>query len=66
MGVCNFGARLVSSFTYPVSSLDEPYPMIMFTAFCGFTTVASFFLRTADDPATSDEKEQDKEQEQKK
>lgn len=46
MGVCNFGARLTSAFSYPISSLDEPWPMLMFTTFCGFTCVASFFLKT--------------------
>ena len=45
IGVCNFTARLVSGFSYPISSLKEPWPMLMFTIFCGFTCVASFFLR---------------------
>ena len=45
MGVCNFTARLVSGFSYPISSLEEPWPMLLFTGFCGVTCLASFFLR---------------------
>ena len=60
MGVCNFSARLVSAFTYPISSLDEPWPMLLFTVFCGFTCVASFFLRVDEDAVGDKKKEQKK------
>ena len=56
MGICNFGARLVTSFTYPVSMLDEPWPMILFTGLCGITCLLSFFLRTEKEDQTKDDK----------
>ena len=53
-GITNFTARVFSAFSYPISSLNEPWPMIIFTGMCGFTAVLSFFLRT--------EKEKDKDE----
>ena len=44
LGLCTFFARLSSAFSYPVSSLDEPQPMIMFTSLCALTFLACFFL----------------------
>jgi len=46
MGVCNFLARLFSAMSFLVGKLEEPYPMIIFTALCGLTAVAAIFLRT--------------------
>jgi len=48
LGVCNFGARFVSAFSFIIGQLEEPVPMAMFTALCGITAVASFFLKTED------------------
>lgn len=48
IGVCNFGARFITAFSFFISQLEEPIPMGMFTALCGITTVASFFLKTED------------------
>ena len=45
MGICNFTAHVASVFSYPISSLEEPWPMLLFTICCGFTCIASFFLR---------------------
>ena len=56
IGICNFGARLVTSFTYPVSMLDEPWPMILFTGLCCLTCLLSFFLRTEKEDKTQDDK----------
>ena len=50
MGVCNFWARFASAFSYPVSTMDEPLPMYLFTAFCIIAAVCSFFLKTQDEP----------------
>ena len=49
IGISNFTARLVSAFSYLVSGLSEPYPIIMFTSICGLTCVFLFFLRTEKD-----------------
>ena len=46
MGVCGFSARIFSAFSYTISNLSEPWPMILFTTLCGFTCVGSLFLKT--------------------
>ena len=46
MGVCNFLARLSTSFSYLASEIDEPTPMYLFTFICGLSCIASTFLRT--------------------
>ena len=45
MGVCNFSARFVSAFSYPISALEEPIPMVIFTILQGISLIAVFFLR---------------------
>ena len=50
LGVCNFLARFVSAFSFVISQLDEPIPMICFTVLCGITVVTSFFLKTEEKP----------------
>ena len=46
LGVCNFLARLASSFSFIVSEMDEPLPMILFTVLCTIAALASAFLNT--------------------
>ena len=31
LGMCNFSARILSALSYPISTLEEPMPMIIFT-----------------------------------
>ena len=47
IGFCYFMARFVTIFSYPISNIDEPWPMIIFTSFCALTCFACFFLRSA-------------------
>lgn len=49
MGICNFLARFFTSFSFVISSMDQPTPLILFTSICGLTGIASFFLQTAKD-----------------
>ena len=64
MGVCNFLARLFSAFSYPISSLDEPLPMYMFTGFCILACMCSFFLKTQEQPEALNKKNSKLQEEQ--
>ena len=46
MGVCNFLARLFSSFSFVFGRMEEPIPMILFTILVALSSVAPFFLVT--------------------
>ena len=46
LGVCNFLARFASAFSFIVGQMEEPLPMILFTALCGLSILAVCFLRT--------------------
>ena len=48
MGICNFLACVSSAFSYPISQIDEPEPMYMFTSLCAFTVVCCLFLKDPD------------------
>ena len=45
LGFCNTFARLFSAFSPIFAQMDEPIPMILFTASAALTLTAVFFLR---------------------
>ena len=53
LGFVNFIARAFSSISFVVSRLEEPLPMLMFTAMVGAAAVSSLFLQVDDSKKTS-------------
>ena len=57
LGICNFLARIFSAFSFVISELDEPTPMIIFTIFCILSVFAAILLQTKDTDSDNKEKE---------
>ena len=46
LGICNFLGRSVSTFSFYIVYMQEPTPMILFSAMTGLTSILAFFLKS--------------------